>query len=61
MVDTNILVSAALFRGGGVAAMLKEVMPRYDLCICTFSLEELFIVFERKFRHKRGDLDEFLR
>jgi predicted nucleic acid-binding protein len=26
-----------------------------------FSLEELFIVFERKFRNKRGDLDEFLR
>jgi predicted nucleic acid-binding protein len=61
MVDTNILVSAALFRDGGVAAILKEIMSRYDLCICTFSLEELFIVFERKFREKRGDLDEFLR
>jgi predicted nucleic acid-binding protein len=36
-------------------------MSRHDLCVCTFSLEELFIVFERKFRNKRGDLDEFLR
>jgi putative PIN family toxin of toxin-antitoxin system len=61
MVDTNILVSAALFRPGSVSAMLKEIMSRHDLCVCTFSLEELFIVFERKFKHKMGDLDEFLR
>jgi putative PIN family toxin of toxin-antitoxin system len=61
MVDTNILVSAALFRDGSVSALLKEIMARYDLCVCTFSLEEIFIVFERKFRHKMDDLDEFLR
>ena len=61
MVDTNILVSAALFRNGGVSTTLKEIMSRYSLCICAFSLEELFIVFERKFKHKRSDLDEFLR
>jgi putative PIN family toxin of toxin-antitoxin system len=61
MVDTNILVSAALFRDGSVSATLKEIMSRFDLCVCTFSLEELFIVFERKFKHKMADLDEFLR
>jgi predicted nucleic acid-binding protein len=61
MVDTNILVSAALFRNGGISAILKEIMAGHDLCICTFSLEELFIVFERKFRRKRDCLDEFLR
>jgi predicted nucleic acid-binding protein len=61
MVDTNILVSAALFRDGSISAVLKEIMSRYDLCICTFSLEELFIVFERKFKHRRDDLDEFMR
>jgi putative PIN family toxin of toxin-antitoxin system len=61
MVDTNILVSAALFPNGSVSAMLKEIMSRHDLCVCTFSLEELFIVFGRKFKHKMGDWDEFLR
>ncbi|MDR1944337.1 MAG: putative toxin-antitoxin system toxin component, PIN family [Synergistaceae bacterium] len=61
MVDTNILVSAALFRNGSISEILKEIMSRYDLCICTFSLEELFIVFRRKFNHKMNDLDEFLR
>jgi putative PIN family toxin of toxin-antitoxin system len=61
MVDTNILVSAALFRNGSVSSILRETMSRYDLCICTFSLEELFAVFDRKFKHKRGDLNEFLR
>jgi putative PIN family toxin of toxin-antitoxin system len=61
MVDTNILVSAALFRNGSICAILKGIMSGYDLCICTFSLEELFIVFERKFKQKRSDLDVFLR
>jgi predicted nucleic acid-binding protein len=61
MVDTNILVSAALFRDGSVSVALNEIIPRYDLCICTFSLEELFIVFDRKFKNKRDELDEFLR
>jgi len=61
MVDTNILVSAALFREGSVSSILKEIMSDYDLCVCTFSLEELIIVFKRKFRYKMDDLDEFLR
>jgi predicted nucleic acid-binding protein len=61
MVDTNILVSAALFPKGSVSATLKEIMSRYELCICMFSLEELFLVFGRKFKNKMGDLDEFLR
>ena len=61
MVDTNILVSAALFRNGSVSSILREIMSRYDLCVCTFSLEELFIVFDRKFKHRKGDLNEFLR
>jgi putative PIN family toxin of toxin-antitoxin system len=61
MADTNVLVSAALFSGSGVSAILKEIMAKHTLCICTFSLEELFIVFERKFKQKKGSLDEFLR
>ncbi|MDR1136695.1 MAG: CD1845 family protein [Synergistaceae bacterium] len=31
LADTDIPVSAALFRDGGVAAILKEIMSRYDL------------------------------
>jgi putative PIN family toxin of toxin-antitoxin system len=61
MADTNILVSAALFRNGAVSAILKEIIRRYGLYICTFSLDELFIVIERKFKHRRGEIDEFLR
>ena len=61
MVDTNIIISAALFPGGRVSLMLKEIMQHYELVICTFSLEELFIVVERKFKHKKDEVDHFFR
>ena len=61
MVDTNIIISAALFPDRRIAAMLKEIMWRYELCICTFSLDELFIVVNRKFQHKKDEIDEFFR
>lgn len=61
MVDTNIIISAALFPDRRIAAMLKEIMWRYELYICTFSLDELFIVVDRKFKHKKDEIDEFFR
>ncbi len=61
MVDTNILVSAALFPHRGISTMMREIMWRYELCICTFSLDELFMVVERKFKHKKEDFDDFFR
>ena len=61
LIDTNIIVSAALFPNGRVSDMIKQLVRRYDLCICTFSLDELFIVVNRKFKHKKNDVDEFLR
>jgi putative PIN family toxin of toxin-antitoxin system len=60
MIDTNIIVSAALFPAGRVSAMLKELVRQHELSICTFSLEELVRVVDRKFKHKKNEVDAFL-
>ena len=60
MVDTNILVSAMLFRSGGVSALLKEIVRNYEICICTFSVEELRLVMRKKFPECINEIDYFL-
>ena len=52
MLDTNILVSAALFPESKVVTELSGAMREHTLLICTCVLEELQAVFERKFPHK---------
>jgi putative PIN family toxin of toxin-antitoxin system len=61
MIDTNIIISAALFRGGETANFLKELVRRHRLYVCTFSIDEVFIVANRKFPDKRSAFDAFLR
>jgi putative PIN family toxin of toxin-antitoxin system len=61
MIDTNIIISAALFRDGAVSAFLKDVVRKHDLCVCTFSIDEVFIAVNRKFKDRQQEFDEFLR
>jgi putative PIN family toxin of toxin-antitoxin system len=61
LIDTNIIISAALFPNGRVSALLKELIQRHDLCICSFSIDELHRVIEKKFKHKKSEADEFLK
>lgn len=60
MIDTNILVSAALFPESKVAACLSFAMREHTLIICTYVLEEVQTVFSRKFADKKARLDSFL-
>jgi len=50
MVDTNVLVSAALFpKGTCAAAYMRAVLPPFQPLVCTYILEELRRVFFEKF------------
>lgn len=60
MVDTNILVSAALFPTSMTALALFQATREHTILICTYTLEELDRVFSRKFAHKKPALDAFL-
>ena len=49
MIDTNIIISAALFPNGRVAqAFLKALLPPYTPLVCDYIVDEL----HRKFREK---------
>ena len=61
MLDTNIIISAALFPNGQAArAFLKSLASPYEPIICDYVLEELQRKFEEKFPDRKADLEEFL-
>ena len=60
MVDTNILVSAAINPTSITALSLTLILQEHTLIICTHVLDELQSVFARKFPHKALQLDVFL-
>ena len=61
MVDTNIVVSAALFPKSTIARVLLHIASRQRLLICAYTFEELEDVFARKFPNRITALRAFLR
>lgn len=60
MIDTNIMISAALFPNGQISAMLKSIVPLHEIAVCTFSIDEFFAVYDRKFKDRKDAADDFL-
>ena len=61
MIDTNVIISAALFPNGRAAkAFYKAVLPPYEPMICDYIVEELRKKFIEKFPDKQSEMEEFL-
>ena len=61
LIDTNILISAALFPDSIPAqAFMRAVNPPYSAVVCDYSLDEMRRVYKRKFPHKIPDFERFL-
>ena len=61
LIDTNILVSAALFPDSVPAkAFSKAVTPPHEAVVCDYSLDEMRRVFNRKFPHRLDDFERFV-
>lgn len=58
--DTNVLVSAALFPRSAVAVFLEHAVERHTIVISSFVIEELHAVFEEKFSSHIRELEAFL-
>ena len=55
MLDTNILISAALFPNGRAAqAFFKALSVPYQPIVCDYVVDELHRKFEEKFPHNIG-------
>ena len=61
LLDTNILISAALFPDSVPAkAYAKAVNPLHGTVVCDYSLDEMRRVFNRKFPHRLSDYERFV-
>lgn len=61
MIDTNVIISAALFPNGKAAqAFYKAMMPPYHPIVCDYIVDELHRKFREKFPEKLTELEAFL-
>jgi len=60
MIDTNILISAILFRSESLSRVLEKVAEEYTLVLSTYVVDELKTVVERKFPTKVKAIEKFL-
>ena len=61
LVDTNVLVSAALFpKSVSAQAFMKAAAPPNKVVVCDYSLDEMRRVFNRKFPHRLHELESFI-
>ena len=61
MIDTNILISAALFpKGKASAALVKALSPPYEAVISDYVVDEFKRKFEEKFPESKFAMEDFL-
>ena len=60
MIDTNILISAILFRSESLSRLIEKVAKEYTLVLSTYVVDELKEVVERKFPTKVKAIEKFL-
>jgi predicted nucleic acid-binding protein len=60
MLDTNVLISAILFRSENLSRLIEKVAEEYTLVLSTYVVEELKSVVERKFPSKMKSIEKFL-
>lgn len=61
MIDTNILISAALFPDGTASkAFQKSLMPPFEPVVCDYIIDELRRKFHEKFADQTAALETFL-
>ena len=61
MIDTNVIISAALFPNGNTAkAFFKAMMAPYEPIVCDYIVDELHRKFQEKFPEKQTELEAFL-
>lgn len=58
MLDTNILISMLIF--GSMDRVIDKIIENHKIVLCSYVIDELHEVIERKFPSKQETLEEFL-
>ena len=61
MLDTNILVSAFVFKNKKMNELIYKLSTEHEIVICSYTIEELKELIDTKFKVTQKDLDEFLK
>ena len=61
MLDTNILVSAFVFKSKKMNELIYKLSTEHEIVICSYTIEELKELLDTKFKVTQKDLDEFLK
>ncbi len=61
MLDTNILISAFVFKSQKMNELIYKLSKEHEIIICSYTIEELKGLINTKFKVSLKDLDEFLK
>lgn len=61
MLDTNILISAFVFKSKKMNELISKLSKEHEIIICSYTVEELKELINSKFKVSQKDLDEFLK
>lgn len=60
MIDTNVLLSALVFKSTKMAYLIRYITDKYTLVLCSYVIEEANAVITRKSSTYKAVLDAFL-
>lgn len=61
MLDTNILISAFVFKSKKMNELIYKLSKDHEIIICSYTVEELKELIGTKFKVSHKELDEFLK
>ena len=61
MLDTNILISAFVFKSKKMNGLIYKLSKDHEIVICSYTIEELQELMETKFNVSLQELDDFLK
>lgn len=61
MLDTNILISAFVFKSKKMNELIYRLSKEHEIIICSYTVEELKELVDTKFKVSQKDLDDFLK
>lgn len=61
MLDTNILISAFVFKSKKMNELIYKLSKEHEIIICSYTIVELKELIEAKFKVSLKELDDFLK
>ncbi len=59
MLDTNILISAFIFKSKKMRDLIDKLSKEHEIVICSYTIEELNELIDTKFQVRKEVLDTF--